>query len=103
MARITSQYGDVYFLATDASVCRSSLERPMVNGLFLGIRDATPLMQAYQITSPLGLNNTSPYLRIDVLSQLNKSSHGLHAFQRVSGERAYILQTAAANNTQEGQ
>ncbi len=48
MARITSQYGDVYFLATDASASRSWLERPIVYGLFLGIRDAVPLMQAYQ-------------------------------------------------------
>ncbi|HZT28611.1 MAG TPA: hypothetical protein VFA33_01920, partial [Bryobacteraceae bacterium] len=31
-----------------------SLERSIVNGLFLGIRDAVPLMQEYQITSPFG-------------------------------------------------
>src|ERR1700730_9557351 len=55
LARITSQYGDVYFLAIDSSVCRSSLERFMLNGLFLGIRDTIPLMQAYQITSSIRL------------------------------------------------
>ena len=49
MARITSQYGDVYFLAIDSSVWRSSLERFTLNGLFLGIRDTIPLMRAYQI------------------------------------------------------
>ena len=38
LARITSQYDDVYFLAIDSSVCRSSLERFMLKGLFLGIR-----------------------------------------------------------------
>jgi len=42
LARITLQYGDVYFLASDSSDCRSSLERPMVNGLFLGRRDTAP-------------------------------------------------------------
>jgi|GEM_PF-5277823 len=46
LARITSQYGDVYFLAIDSSVCRSSLERFTLNGLFLGIRDTIPLMQS---------------------------------------------------------
>jgi hypothetical protein len=46
LARITSQYGDVYFLAIDSSVCRSSLERFMLKGLFLGIRDTIPLMQS---------------------------------------------------------
>jgi hypothetical protein len=39
LARITSQYGDVYFLAIDSSVCRSSLERFTLNGLFLGVRN----------------------------------------------------------------
>src|SRR5258707_10567661 len=53
LARITSQYGDVYFLAIDSSVCRSSLERFTLNGLFLGIRDTIPLMQSYQIMSPI--------------------------------------------------
>jgi len=53
LARITSQYGDVYFLAIDSSVCRSSLERFMLNGLFLGIRDIIPLMRTYQIMSPI--------------------------------------------------
>src|SRR3982074_2463082 len=48
LARITSQYGDVYFLAIDSSVCRSSLERFTLNGLFLGISrhyssDAKPI------------------------------------------------------------
>ena len=46
LARITSQYGDVYFLAIDSSVCRSSLERFTLNGLFLGIRNAIALMQS---------------------------------------------------------
>jgi len=36
-ARITSQYGDVYLRAMDSSDSRSSLERFMSNGLFLGI------------------------------------------------------------------
>src|SRR5579885_3693311 len=44
LARITSQYGDVYFLARDSSACRSSLERSIVNGLFLGIRGTASLM-----------------------------------------------------------
>jgi hypothetical protein len=39
LARITSQYGDVYFLAIDSSVCRSSLERFTLNGLFPGVRN----------------------------------------------------------------
>src|SRR5260370_32538064 len=39
LARITSQYGDVYFLATDSSDCLSSVERRMSNGLFLGIEE----------------------------------------------------------------
>src|SRR5580704_4983522 len=56
LARITSQYGDVYFLAIDSSVCRSSLERFMLNGLFLGIRDTIPPMQAYQIMSQIRLS-----------------------------------------------
>jgi hypothetical protein len=55
LARITSQYGDVYFLAINSNVCRSSLERFILNGLLLGIRDTIPLMQAYQIVS---LNST---------------------------------------------
>jgi hypothetical protein len=55
LARITSQYDDVYFLDIDSSVCRSSLERFTLNGLFLGIKDAIALMQAYQITSPIRL------------------------------------------------
>ena len=73
LARITSQYGDVYFLAIDSSVCRSSLERFTLNGLFLGIRDTIPLMQAYQITSPIRLLNTSSYFRIVVLSYWESS------------------------------
>src|SRR6516165_7966903 len=68
LARITSQYDDVYFLAIDSSVSRSSLERFTLNGLFLGIRDTIPLMQAYQITSPIHSKNTSSYFRIVVLS-----------------------------------
>ena len=46
----------VYFLAIDSSVCRSSLERFTLNGLFFGIRDPIALMQAYQITSPIRLS-----------------------------------------------
>jgi hypothetical protein len=53
LARITLQYDDVYFFAIDSSVCRSSLERFTLNGLFFGIRNAAALMQAYQIASPL--------------------------------------------------
>jgi hypothetical protein len=37
LARITSQYDDVYFRAMDSSDCRSSLERFMSNGLLRGI------------------------------------------------------------------
>jgi hypothetical protein len=55
LARTTSQYGDVYFLAIDSSVCRSSLERFTLNGLLLGIGDTISLMQAYQITLPFRL------------------------------------------------
>jgi hypothetical protein len=51
LALITSQYGEVYFLAIDSSVYRSSLERLMPNGLFLA-SEVRFLMQAYQITSP---------------------------------------------------
>ena len=53
LARITSQYGDVYFRAMDSSVSRSSLERFVSNGLFLGISGDEPLIPAYQITSPI--------------------------------------------------
>jgi hypothetical protein len=70
LARITSQYGDVYFRAIDSSVCLSPLERFMLNGLFLGISGDRPLMPAYQITSPIRAVNTSPYLRMRVLSHL---------------------------------
>ena len=49
LARITSQYGDVYFLPIDSSVCRSSLKRFTLNGLFLGIRDTIPLMQPIRL------------------------------------------------------
>src|SRR5215471_5652316 len=52
LARITSQYGDVYLRAIDSSVCRSSLERFISNGLFLGINGDGPLMLVYQIASP---------------------------------------------------
>src|SRR5258708_39070438 len=61
LARITSQYGDVYFRAMDSSVCRSSLERFMSNGLFLGISDNGLLMPAYQITSP---NHSYKYVTV---------------------------------------
>jgi hypothetical protein len=37
LARITSQYGDVYFLAIVSNLTRSSLERLTLNGLLLGI------------------------------------------------------------------
>ena len=50
MARITSQYGDVYFLAMDSSDNRSSPDRSMSNGLFLGIAGRQPPMPAYQIS-----------------------------------------------------
>ena len=50
LARITSQYGEVYFLTIDSSVCRSALERFTLNGLFLGIRNAIALMQSYHIS-----------------------------------------------------
>src|SRR5262245_30649252 len=52
LARITSQYSDVYLQAIDSNVCRSSLERFISNGLFLGISNDESLMLAYQITSP---------------------------------------------------
>src|SRR5215469_9159165 len=44
LARITSQYGDVYFRAIDSSAWRSSLERFISNGLFRGISGDDPLM-----------------------------------------------------------
>ena len=53
LARITSQYGDVYYWAIDFNICRSSLERFILNGLFLGISGDEPLMPAYQITTPI--------------------------------------------------
>jgi hypothetical protein len=40
-------------VAIESSVCRSSLERFTLNGLFLGIRDTIPLMRTYQTTSPI--------------------------------------------------
>ena len=46
--------------------------------------------------------NWQPHSVRGFLSQLNKSGHGLHAFKRVSGERAYTLQPAAGD-IQEGQ
>jgi hypothetical protein len=42
LARITSQYDDVYFRAMDCRDCRSSEERFMSNELFRGHRGATP-------------------------------------------------------------
>ncbi len=67
--RTTSQSGDVYFLAIDSSVWRSSLERFTLNGLFLGIRDTFPLMQSLSdYVTDSTLINTSSYLRIAVLS-----------------------------------
>ena len=52
LARITSQYGDVYLRAMDSSDRRSSPERFMSNGLVLGIDGDYPPTPAYQITSP---------------------------------------------------
>ena len=52
LARTTSQYGDVYFRARDSRVWRSSGVRATSNWLLLGIRDESPLIQAYQITAP---------------------------------------------------
>jgi hypothetical protein len=40
-----------------------------MNGLFLGTVEQDPPMPAYQITSPHGSLNTSPYLGIEVLSR----------------------------------
>jgi hypothetical protein len=72
LARITSQYGDVYLRAMDSSDRRSSLERFMSNGLFLGIRDKQPPMPAYQISHRIGLRNTSSYFRMEVLSESDR-------------------------------
>src|SRR5215831_13069518 len=69
LARITSQYGDVYFRVMDSSVCRSSLERFMSNGLFLGISDNSPWCQRIKLRHQIESNNTSSYLRIGVLSE----------------------------------
>jgi len=52
LARITSQYGDEYFRATDSSECRSLLERFTSNGLLRGIGNNCHPTRAYQITSP---------------------------------------------------
>ena len=38
--------GDVYFRAMDSSEARSSLDRCMSNGLFLGIEDQSPPLPA---------------------------------------------------------
>jgi hypothetical protein len=48
LARTTSQYGDVYLRAIASRVRRSSLERLIACGLFLGIRAYTPRLPAYQ-------------------------------------------------------
>src|SRR5215467_10401611 len=74
LARMTSQYGDVYFRAIDSSIRRSSLERCISNGLLRGISGDQPQMPAYQITSLFGLQNTSSYLRIDELSDETSAS-----------------------------
>jgi hypothetical protein len=42
LARFTSQYGDVYLLATDSSVDHSSAETFTSCGIFLGIRGRAP-------------------------------------------------------------
>lgn len=54
LARITSQYGDVYFVAVHSSLARSSLERLTSNGLFFSLapRVAASRCPAYQNTSP---------------------------------------------------
>ena len=54
LARMTSQYDDVYFRAMDSSDCRSSLERFMSNGLLRGIDSDYPPTPGYQIRSPNG-------------------------------------------------
>src|SRR5690348_15612809 len=76
LARMTLQYGDVYFRATDLRACRSSCSRLTSNGLFRGIRGEFPLTPEYQITSPNRPRNTSSYLRMGVLShQFHDSDH----------------------------
>src|SRR5580704_19790094 len=69
LARITSQYGDVYFLAIDSSAWRSPLERSMSKGLFLGIRVRTSDVKRIRLRHRFGCNNTSSYFRIEVLRQ----------------------------------
>ena len=63
------------------------------------------LTRSQGVTVPEIVNalNWQPRSVRGFLSQLNKSGHGLHAFKRVSGERAYTLQPAAGDNIQEGQ
>src|SRR5262249_15420977 len=53
LAPSTSQYRGVYLRAIDSSVFRSSLERSISNGLLRGASRGQPLMQAYQIMSPI--------------------------------------------------
>ena len=48
LARTTSQYGDVYLRAIASRARRSSRERLIAYGLFLGIRAYIPRMPAYQ-------------------------------------------------------
>ena len=48
LARMTSQYGDVYLRAIPSRARRSSRERLIAYGLFLGIRAYIPRMPAYQ-------------------------------------------------------
>jgi hypothetical protein len=73
LARITSQYGDVYFRAIDSSAWRSLLERFISNGLFLGIDKGELLMPGYQIY-------VADSLQQYVIVFVNKSTKSKQAF-----------------------
>src|SRR6516225_12138897 len=55
LARMTSQYGDVYWRAIDSRCCRSLSDKITRNGLFSGIGDNPPDAQStrHRISKPL--------------------------------------------------
>jgi hypothetical protein len=68
LARMTSQYDDVYLRARDSRICRSSGDRITSNGLFLGIGYVLSRCQSLSDYVTKSIINTSLYLRIRVLS-----------------------------------
>ena len=67
LARITSQYGDVYLRDLASSSDRSSLLKVTTNGLFLGIAGLLSQPSMPNAAEP-DQENTSPHLRNAVLS-----------------------------------